>query len=144
MSGGHLVDHAGPARAREILLDKNTGDRHGREALIPKNDRRRPERGEVAGESAGCLRTRTLGSIHVEGQTDHESCGLVRRHMFEQMCCVGLESGAPNRAKRRREAALDIGECEPDKLAAWVNADQSRPPGQAWGKRVEIEDFSNH
>src|SRR3569623_734274 len=88
-----LVDHFGAARAADIVGDKFSLDRGGREPFVPQPDGKVCQFRKVAGEGAGGLRARPFAAMHVDRQTKDESDAGALTGDFEQfsgILCYGL------------------------------------------------------
>jgi hypothetical protein len=68
-----LIDHRGALFATDVRFDQLPLDGGGRQALIPKCDRQVGELAKVARESSRRLRAGAFASIHIDGETQHES-----------------------------------------------------------------------
>ena len=134
IGGGHLVDDLGAPGARDVVGDQRAHDRGGRKPLVPERDRRRMEPGEIAREGARRLRARTLQPVHADGQADDQRERLEFLDLRAQRLGV-LREGCPRkRDQRRRDAPLDVGQREPDRLGPEIDADQARLGGQPCGE----------
>ena len=105
-----------------------------------KDDRRRIEAGEIAREGARRLDARTVAAVHVERQADDQREGVEFADVRAQRLGVLARSASRfDRDERRRDAPLDVGERESDRLGSEIDADQPRLGGQALGERFERE-----
>ena len=102
------------------------------------------EAGEIAHEGARRLNARAGAAVHVERQADDQREGVELADARAQRLGVLGEAGALDHAERRRDAPLDVGERESDRLGSEIDADQPRLGGQALGERFDREGRRRH
>ena len=96
----------------------------GRQPLVPQRDRQIGQLRQVAGKGAGGLSARTFRTIHIDRESEHQSCGAPLSGKFEDTLGIAVKTGARNGLDRRRNPSIGIAGGNPDGLGAEIKTDQ--------------------
>ena len=122
---------------------KRAIDRGGRKPFVPEDDGPGRQRFQIAHEGARRLRPRPFRPIHIQRQTHHETGNVEFVGERQQLRRIGRKFAPLQCFERRGEAALDIGEREPNCLGAEIDAHQplrAAKAGQEVAEFVKIVD----
>ena len=140
VGGGGGVDALGALFARQVGLYHAPRHGDGGEALVPERNGAFDARVEIGGELARRLAGRALAAVHVDGQAEHEACGVLAPiESFEDLR-VFRELRAPDGFSRARDGSACVGERHADGFRAQVEADQRARRGQLGGKLGHVAD----
>jgi hypothetical protein len=139
-----LIDHCGALAAADVGRDQLTFDRGGRQALVPQGDGKIGEARKVAGKGARRLRARTLRSIHVDRQAEHETDRATLGGKPQKPRRVGGKTRALDGLDAGRKPPVRIADRNANGLGAEIEADQRAARAKMARRFDKRENESDH